>query len=199
MTTAEVMTAKPALHHYLKRGREVLTWKLDGLGEYDIRRPMTPTGTNLLGLVKHEAGAESAYFGAVFGRPFGEPLPWDRSGDPNSDMFATAAESRAGILGLAARIWAHADETIAALEPDAVGRVPWWPEERAVVSLAQILAHMATEAHRHAGHADIIRELIDSSAGHRPGVTSMPDSDAAWWQRYYDKVEAAARQASGLS
>lgn len=195
------MPAKEALHHYLKRGREALAWKLDGLGEYDIRRPMTPTGTNLLGLIKHEAGAESAYFGAVFGRPFGEPMPWegDSEPDPNADMFATAAESRADILGLASRVWAHADETIAALDLDAAGRVPFWPPERAVVSLGQVLAHMAAEVHRHAGHADIIRELIDAAAGHRPGAASLPDGDASWWRRYYGEVEAAARQAAGLS
>jgi Protein of unknown function (DUF664) len=67
---------KAQLHLYLRRGREALLWKLDGLSEYDIRRPFTPTGTNLLGLVKHVASGELGYFGDVFGRPFGEKVPW---------------------------------------------------------------------------------------------------------------------------
>ncbi len=54
---------KQTLHRYLRDVREVLLWKLEGLSDYDIRRPMTPTGTNLLGLVKHCAGLECRYFG----------------------------------------------------------------------------------------------------------------------------------------
>jgi Protein of unknown function (DUF664) len=61
------MTSDPkaTLHMYLQRARDALLWKLDGLSEYDIRRPMTPTGTNLLGLVKHLAGIEFGYLGRV--------------------------------------------------------------------------------------------------------------------------------------
>ena len=65
--------AKADLLDYLQGARETLLWKLDGLGEYDIRRPLTPTGTNLLGLVKHQAGGELIYFGDVFGRPPAQP------------------------------------------------------------------------------------------------------------------------------
>jgi Protein of unknown function (DUF664) len=69
--------------------------ELDGLSEYDVRRPMVPTGTNLLGLVKHVASVEAGYFGETFGRPFEEPLPWlDDGAEPNADMWATAEESR---------------------------------------------------------------------------------------------------------
>ena len=68
--------SKATLKQYLQRSRDALLWKLDGISEYDVRRPLVPTGTNLLGLVKHVAGVESGYFGATFGRPFPEPLPW---------------------------------------------------------------------------------------------------------------------------
>ena len=64
------------LKRYLQICRDALLWKLEGLGEYDIRRPLTPTGTNLLGLVKHAASVEAGYLGDMFGRPFNEPLPW---------------------------------------------------------------------------------------------------------------------------
>lgn len=90
-------TAKADLHRYLRVAREALLWKLDGLSEYDVRRPMVPTGTNLLGLVKHLAAVETGYFGATFDRPFPEHLPWFEEGaEANADMWATADESRGG-------------------------------------------------------------------------------------------------------
>ena len=86
---------KADLGRYLQRGRDALVWKLDGLSEYDVRRPLVPTGTNLLGLVKHVASVEAGYLGATFDRPFPESLPWlDDDAEPNADMWATAAESR---------------------------------------------------------------------------------------------------------
>ena len=65
--TMELEGFKADLHRYLQIGREALVWKLDGLSEYDIRRPMTPTGTNLLGIVKHVASVEAGYLGDVCG------------------------------------------------------------------------------------------------------------------------------------
>src|SRR5579871_4718543 len=122
---------KSDLHRYLQAAREAVLWKLDGLSEYDVRRPLTPTGTNLLGLVKHLASIELGYFGDTFGRPSDEPLPWFAAdAEPNADMWATAAESRDEIVGLYRRAWAHSDATIEALALDATGQVPWWPEER---------------------------------------------------------------------
>ena len=70
------MNDKAILHGYLRTRRADLLGKLDGLSDYDSRRPMTPTGTNLLGLVKHVASVELGYFGEVFGRPSGLELPW---------------------------------------------------------------------------------------------------------------------------
>src|SRR3712207_8793167 len=94
------MDEKSALLGYLRRCRAALLAKLDGLGEYDVRRPMTPTGTNLLGLVKHVAYVQLGYFGEVFGRPSGRPYPWDDGGEPDADMWATAQERRDGIVEL---------------------------------------------------------------------------------------------------
>jgi uncharacterized damage-inducible protein DinB len=185
---------KADLHRYLQAAREALVWKLDGLTEYDIRRPMTRTGTNLLGLIKHVACVESGYFGETFGRPFDEPLPWSED-EPNSDMWATADESRDQIVGLYHRVWAHSDATIAALALDAPGRVPWWPGEHGEVTLHRILIHMIAEADRHAGHADIVRELIDGTAGLRDGNTNMPEGDQAWWENYRSQLERAAQEA----
>jgi hypothetical protein len=157
---------KADLRRYLQIARDALLWKLDGLSEYDARRPMVPTGTNLLGLIKHVASVEAGYFGETFGRPFDESLPWlDEGAEPNADMWATPEETRDQIIDLYRRVWVHADATIDALALDAIGHVPWWPPERSEVTLHQILIHMIAETDRHAGHADIVRELIDGAAG----------------------------------
>jgi hypothetical protein len=189
---------KEVLHQYLVVGREALLWKLDGLSEYDVRRPVVPTGTNLLGLVKHVASVGVDYFGEVFGRPFPEPLPWFAAdAEPNADMWATPDESRDDVIGLWHRAWSHADQTIEALPLDAPGVVPWWSEGNRNVTLSRVLVHMATETHRHAGHADVVRELIDGAAGLRAAHSNLPDVDAAWWTTYRDRLERVARDASG--
>jgi uncharacterized damage-inducible protein DinB len=190
--------AKADLHRYLRVARQALLWKLDGVSEYDVRRPLTPTGTNLLGLVKHVATVEAGYFGEVFGRPFPEPLPWaDEDAEPNADMFATADERREEIEALYRRVWEHSDATIEALDLDAPGRVPWWGDH-GDVTLHLILVHMVTETHRHAGHADIVRELVDGAIGHRQEASNVPTADPAYWTSYREQVEAAARRAAGL-
>jgi len=188
---------KDDLRRYLEAAREVLLWKLEGLSEYDARRPLVPTGTNLLGLVKHVAAVEAGYLGATFGRPFPEPIPWgDEDAEPNADMWAGPEESREGIVDLYRRVWAHSDGTIAALDLDARGLVPWWPRERAAVTLHLVLIHMIAETDRHAGHADIVRELIDGAAGLRPGNDNLAQGDDAWWQGYRRRVQQAAEQAA---
>jgi hypothetical protein len=186
---------KAELHFYLTRAREALLWKLDGLSEYDARRPLVPTGTNLLGLVKHVASVAAGYFGDTFGRPFGEPMPWQDDAEPNADMWATADESREQIVGLYHRAWVHADATIDALPLDTRGRVPWWPPERREPTLHRVIIHMIAETERHTGHADIVRELIDGSVGARAEYSNLPSGDRAWWEAYRDRVERAARDA----
>ncbi|MGA9597578.1 MAG: DinB family protein [Acidimicrobiia bacterium] len=188
--------AKAELHRYLKMAWDSLLWKTEGLSEYNVRRPLTPTGTNLLGLLKHVASVSVGYLGDCFGRPFPETPSWfDDDAEVNADMWVPADESRQFIFDFWDRAWAHANATIDALPLGAEGVVPWWPEDRNPVTLHQILLHVATEVNRHAGHADILRELIDGSVGHRPAVSNMPDDDAIDWPAYFDRVEHAARTA----
>lgn len=188
---------KRDLHRYLQSGRDALVWKLDGLSEYDIRRPMVPTGTNLLGLIKHLASVEFGYFGLTFGRPPAVMMPWwDEDAEANADMWATPDQSRAMIVDLYHQAWTHADETIDSLSLEDVGTVPWWPAEHSEATLHRILVHVTTETHRHAGHADIVRELIDGSAGLLASAPNIPGEDAAWWAAYRDKVQAAADEFS---
>ena len=184
---------KADLRRYLQDARDVMLWKLDGLSEYDVRRPLTPTGTNLLGLVKHLTGCEIGYFGFTFGRPFPDLPPWYHDEEtPNVDMWATAEESREDVVGLYRRACAHSDATIGALALDAVGRVPHWPAGRAEVPLHRVLVHMTAETHRHAGHADIVRELIDGAAGMLARTDNLAPGDADWWAGYRAELERVA-------
>ncbi|MFD5321928.1 DinB family protein [Streptomyces sp. NPDC127098] len=194
-------SAKADLLRYLTSARDALLWKLDGLSEYDVRRPLTPTGTNLLGLVKHVAGVEFGYFGDTFDRPYfvTEPTPsyYREDAEANADMWATAEESREEVVDLYRRAWAHSDATIEALPLDAVGRVPWWPEDRREVTLHRVAVHVITDTQRHAGHADIVRELVDGAAGMVKGNDNMPPGDRGYWESHRERVERAAREAGG--
>jgi hypothetical protein len=205
--------AKEYLHSDLRDARATMLWKLEGLREYDVRRPMTPTGTNLLGLVKHLTITEAWYFGEVFRRPFPERLPWrDNDTDTRSDdakvaalfdyklqladMWATEDESRLEIVDRYRRMCTHSDATIAALDIDAPGYVAWWP--RPNVKLFNILVHVLTETTRHAGHADILREQLDGSVGTQEGNTGLEALDATFYENHRANVERSAQAADAL-
>ncbi len=188
---------KEELQHYLQRARESLLWKLDGLSEYDVRRPLVRTGTNLLGLLKHTASVEAGYLGDCFGRPFPQEFPWlADDAEPNADMWATADETREQFIDFYHRVWTHSDETIAQVDLDTLGSVPWWPAERRETTLHRILIHVIAETERHAGQADIVRELIDGATGLRANDPNVPDRDDAWWTDYRNKLEQVARDAA---
>ena len=185
---------KAELLTYLQRGREAVVWKLEGASELDVRRPLTATGTSLLGLVKHLAAVDAGYLGEVFGRPFPDPVPWDEA-DPDTDMWATAEESREELIALYRRVWAHGDATVAALDLDATGSVPWWPEERRHPTLHRVLVHLIAETHRHAGHADVLREQLDGALGDRPEYGARVSDDPDRWAAHRARVQAAAEAA----
>jgi uncharacterized protein DUF664 len=117
----------------------------------------------------------------------------DEETEPDADLWATADESREEIVDLYRRIATHSDEVIAELPLDAVGHVPWWPPEYSAVTLHRILVHTIAEAHRHAGHADIVRELIDGSAG--PASGDVRAGDPGWWEGRRRRLEDVARGA----
>ena len=180
---------KEELHRKLQASRAVLLSKLDNLSEYERRRPMTPTGTNLLGLVKHLAGLEYGYLGESFNRPAPESMSWIEDGSiwQGADMWAKPDESSEYIIGLYQRACAHADGVIAALDLEAPGYVAHWPEDRRDTTLCVLLIRMVAETAQHAGHADIVRELIDGKGG--------PDQDAfdePAWREYVAQVQVAA-------
>jgi len=189
------MDEKTVLHDSLRRVRSDLAAKLDGLGEYDIRRPMTPTGTNLLGLVKHVGIASLGYLSIVFSRDPGMDVVamW---GPDDETLWVKPTESHQGILDLYAHAARVGDETIAALNLESPGVVPWWPQEIRHVTLQRILVHLIEEISRHAGHADIVRELIDGGTGRHPNDLSMTVRTDEQWATHWSQIDQAAREAA---
>jgi hypothetical protein len=187
---------KTVLHHYLQEARDALVWKLDGLDERDARLPRTPTGNNLLGMLKHCLNVEVGYFGPTFGREF--PTPEDLVSmeayeeDPQADWYAGVDETKDGLIDLYRRVWAFADQTIERLPLDAPGRVPWWRTGRQDVTLQRIVVHVTYDLARHAGQADIMREQHDKAIGWQPENTNVPANYD--WPAYIAKLTELANR-----
>lgn len=183
------MDLKPVLHEYLRHTRALMLAKLDGLSEYDMRRPLVPSGTNLLGLVKHLVGIEQVYLGISVGRPPENRLPWEEDGSvwDGADMWALPSESSEYLIGLYRQACEHSDASLAALDLDTPAEVPHWPEEHRSTTFGALLVRVVDETAHHAGHADIVRELIDGKGGQDADAL-----DAAGWSAYYSKLQQAA-------
>jgi uncharacterized damage-inducible protein DinB len=154
---------KESLRVALDRHRDAVLWKLQGLDDEALRRPMVPSGTSLLGLVKHLAAVEYWWFCLTFDRPV-EPLPLDDD-DPDADLRVEPDETTADVLAFYGRARAAADRAIAETDLEETGT----SGSGNTVTMRWVLIHMVEETARHAGHADIVRELIDSATGdHRP-------------------------------
>jgi hypothetical protein len=101
---------KQSLRVSLDRHRDAVLWKLEGLNDVDLRRAMTPSGTNLLGLVKHLWAVEYGWFCETFGRAT-EPLPFDDE-DVNADLRVSPEETTQDILAFYGRARAAADQVM---------------------------------------------------------------------------------------
>ena len=193
----DLLDPKSALHHYLQSHREVLLWKMEGLSERDLRLPRTPTGTNLIGIVKHMANVEVGYFGGTFDRMWATPeelISEDEFElDSQADWYATETETSDAIIDLYRRVWVFADETIFRLPLDALGHVPWWEEARNPVTLERIVVHVISDLTRHVGQADILREQVDGAVGLRQGSFNLPEHQD--WAAYVSKLTDLAERA----
>jgi hypothetical protein len=187
------MTARPLSFHlqrHLQRSRDDVVGALDELSEYDVRRPLVPSGTNLLGLVKHLTGIELGYLGTCVGRPPPVSLPWEEDGSvwESADMWATPDQSREYLLGLYRRAWQHSDESFETLSLDAPATVAWWPEEHRAATFGELAVRVVDETAHHAGHCDVVRELVDG----RGGGDHADIGDEEHWTTYVAKIQAAA-------
>ncbi|MCP2265287.1 DinB family protein [Promicromonospora thailandica] len=188
---------KQILKKYLQETREALLWKLEGLTEKQARWPLVSSGNNLLGIVKHCANIEIGYFGSCFGREWPNPeeivSDADYEADPQADWYATADESVESVVDLYRRAWVFCDETIDSLPLSAVGHVPWW--RSGDVTLFRLMVHVTDEIARHAGHADILRELTDDSVGLHVDNTNIPDLGEGGSAAYVEKLKGLAERA----
>ncbi|GAB7006569.1 DinB family protein [Nocardioides sp. AN3] len=196
MTSSNEASHKDVLLTYLRAAREAVLWKTEGLSERDLRLPRTPTGTSLIGIVKHCLNVEAGYFGPTFGRrvPMADELiPFSAfETDPQVDWYASESETAAGLIDLYRRVGGYVDATIEELPLDSVGRVPWWPPERGEVTLQRIIVHVTEDVARHAGHADILREQIDGATGLNTRNSNVPDDID--WPAYVAKLTALAER-----
>jgi hypothetical protein len=151
---------------HLNDVRDALVWKVEGLNEADRRRPMTPTATNLIGLVKHMTWIEGWYLCEFFGRERPR-LEWEWEIDAewghHSHLYAKPEETTEDLIAAYRATNAAADRAIEDLGLDAVGK--HWSGEP--VSLRSMLLAVLVDTARHAGHSDIMRETIDGSTGDR--------------------------------
>lgn len=182
-------TEKALLHARLTLSRDELVWKLEGVGDADVRRPMTDSATNLIGLVKHLTLLEGYYFCDAFGRPR-PTLAWESDEDAKlgfpSDFYAKPDELVGDLIADYHAACAAADLTIEELDLDTEG----WHPAGIRVSLRWMLINVIIDTARHTGHADIIREQLDGATGtHRPiqGL-KQPPKDAELWRTYYARV-----------
>jgi uncharacterized damage-inducible protein DinB len=149
------------LRGFLDFHRATLLWKLEGLDDEQLRRAMVPSGTSLLGLVKHLAYVERSWFQRVWA---GQEVsfPWTQD-DPDADWRIEPDETTEDIVALYNGECDRSRQIVAAASAlDEAVVHPRWKE---AVSRRWILTHMIEETARHVGHADILREQLDGVVG----------------------------------
>lgn len=148
---------RDVLEAFLDDLRETILGKLEGLTGEQARRSLVPSGTSLLGIVKHLAFVERYWFQSQFAGGTVD-FPWSDA-DPDADWRVADWESVDGVAGFY-RAEIEESRRVAALSSlDA--RSALGPG----ASLRWILVHMVGETARHAGHADLLREAIDGATG----------------------------------
>lgn len=185
--------SKELLQEYLSDAREAIVYKAQGLNDHTARKPLTPTGTHILGVIHHLAITEYGYFGQCLNRTIDDPyiqnlLDID---DPQTDFLPPAQLSADKIITLYQESTAFADAGIRALPLNAPAEVPWWIRRRHT-TLEHLMVHMIAETSRHAGHLDIVREQLDGFVGLRAAAPNLPDYSAAQWAEQYEAIDRLA-------
>jgi uncharacterized damage-inducible protein DinB len=152
---------KAMLSAFLDRYRETMLWKLDGLTTEQASARLVPSATTLLGIVKHLAYVERGWFPTYFaGGPVNYPWPEDEP-DQDIDFRVSATDTIESISALYQQEIARSREIVAGASLDDLSK----EQDRGPRSLRWIMVHMIEETARHAGHADILRELTDGAIG----------------------------------
>ncbi|MGH9243331.1 MAG: DinB family protein [Acidimicrobiales bacterium] len=141
--------------------REAIVIKAAGVDDEALRRPMVPSGVCLLGIVKHLAYMERWWFAHVF-TGLDVEFPWTDD-DPDADWRVEPDDKSEVILDLYRTECDRSRAILAASEPEQLSAKP--TRQGDAYSLRWIVTHMIEETGRHAGHADILREMIDGSTG----------------------------------
>lgn len=197
VTPSPVDDPGTTLRTYLQEARDALLAKLEGLDERALRWPRTPTGTSLVGIVKHAANVEIGYFGTAFGRAWPEPddpcfvRDEEYDADPQADWVLAASTPAAELVAFYRRVWSFAEPTLA-LPLDTPGRVPWWSAGSQEVTLHTVLVHVLDDLARHAGHADVLRELADGAVGWKGVGSNVPDG--VDWPAYVARLRGIAER-----
>ncbi|MCW4466475.1 DinB family protein [Glutamicibacter sp. MNS18] len=184
---------KARLRRYLDSARDAVLWKAEGLGEAQLRRPLVPSGTSILGVINHLAFTEFGYFSYCMSRPVDN----DRaarlfaSEDPMADFVVEAGFSGAEVLRFYREAITASDAAFDELPLDAPAHVEWWGEN-GHTTLEHLMLHMCTETARHAGHLDLLRELLDGRTGMYRQNDNLPDYSPEQWQEHYDRVKDIA-------
>jgi uncharacterized damage-inducible protein DinB len=158
MTVSDSANERAELEEFLDFFRGVTERKLDGLTRAQATQVVMPSGTTMLGIVKHLAWAEWRWFCYFLLGEEGEGMEIADSFvlDPADTTDSVLQEYRAACE--TSRVNAAATpslDTLATTEHRVHGRV----------TLRWILVHMIEETARHAGHLDILRELTDGRVG----------------------------------
>ena len=156
---------KTVVHEFLEYQRSSVLAIVEGLDEGALRTPVLPTGWTPLGLVEHLGHAERHWFQEVL-TGAAEPLPWPDDDQPR----LTTTRSRSLVFGFYSDQCQISDSIIRTtrLETTPVGRHPDALLASQTSDLRRIILHMIEETARHAGHLDVVRELIDGRTGLGP-------------------------------
>ena len=157
-----VADERTMLMAWLEFQRETMVQKIEGLSEEQARFKPAPTANSLLGLITHLAGVEHWWFSECFAGNEDDFPTWGDPDDRDYDFKPADEHTIEWALDLYRGYWTRGNDIAAAASLDDLCKTPWRGK---TVSLRWILVHMIEETARHAGHADITRELIDGSIG----------------------------------
>jgi uncharacterized damage-inducible protein DinB len=149
-----VASERDVLLYYLNKMRDAVVRTSGGLTDEQQRTPGVPSGTNLLGLVRHLTWVEEHWFRRVF---------LDADLDIDDSMDAPVDATRDEVVAAYREACARSDTIVRACRDLSTMAKIANPGEDEKDSLRRIVAHMIEETARHTGHADILREQIDGA------------------------------------